>query len=49
MISNFHFPKSTLMMSVACMIGRDEIMHVYEVALKNEYKFGTYGDAMLII
>lgn len=49
MVSNFHLPKSTLMMSVASFCGRDEIMNIYETAIKEKYQFGTYGDAMLII
>jgi len=49
MISNFHTPKSTLMMMVAAFAGYDFLMEAYEVAIKEEYKFYSYGDAMLII
>ncbi len=49
MISNFHMPYSTLLMVVCAYGGYDLIMHTYDVALKEGYKFGTYGDAMLII
>ena len=49
MISNFHMPYSTLLMLVAAYGGYDLIMHAYEVALEEDYRFGTYGDAMLII
>ncbi|MCF0206195.1 MAG: S-adenosylmethionine:tRNA ribosyltransferase-isomerase, partial [Bacteroidales bacterium] len=49
MISNFHLPKSTLMMSVAAFAGYDKLMNAYEVAVKEKYQFATYGDAMLII
>lgn len=49
MISNFHPPKSTLMMSVAAFAGLELIHEAYEVAIKKGYKFLAYGDAMLII
>ena len=49
MISNFHMPLSTLLMIVAAFGGYDEVMSAYDVALKEGYRFGTYGDAMLII
>ncbi len=49
LISNFHLPKSTMLMNVAAFGGYNNVMHAYEVALKEGYRFGTYGDAMLII
>jgi len=49
MVSNFHTPLSTLLMMVASFGGFDPIMEAYEVAMKEEYRFGIYGDAMLII
>ncbi|MFA6873937.1 MAG: tRNA preQ1(34) S-adenosylmethionine ribosyltransferase-isomerase QueA [Bacteroidaceae bacterium] len=49
MITNFHTPLSTLLMLVAAFGGYDVIMKAYDIALKEEYSFGTYGDAMLII
>ena len=49
MISNFHMPLSTLLMMVASFGGYDLIMEAYEVAIKEKYHFGVYGDAMLII
>jgi len=49
MISNFHLPLSTLMMMVAAFAGFDNLMNAYNTAIKEKYKFGTYGDAMLII
>ncbi len=49
MISNFHLPYSTLMMMVAAFGGYDKVMECYEVAIKEKYRFGTYGDAILII
>ena len=49
MITNFHSPKSTLMMMAAAFAGYDFLMEAYKIAVKEEYKFHTYGDAMLII
>ncbi len=49
MITNFHTPKSTLIMMIAAFAGRDFVMHAYEEAIKNDYKFYSYGDAMLIL
>lgn len=49
MISNFHLPYSTMLMMVAAFGGYDLIMHAYQVAIKEKYQFGAYGDAMLII
>ncbi len=49
MISNFHLPLSTLLMMTSAFGGYDLIMEAYQTAIKEKYKFGTYGDAMLII
>lgn len=49
MITNFHLPYSTQLMMVAAFGGYDVIMNAYKVAKENEYRFGTYGDAMLIL
>ena len=49
MISNFHLPLSTLMMMTAAFAGYDHLMEAYKVAVKEKYRFGPYGDAMLII
>ena len=49
MISNFHMPLSTLLMIVAAFGGYDQVMDAYQVAIKEGYRFGTYGDAMLIL
>jgi len=49
MITNFHTPKSTLLMMVAAFGGYDLVMEAYKEAVKEEYKFYSYGDAMLII
>jgi len=49
LVTNFHMPLSTMLMSVAAFGGFDNVMNAYKVALKEGYQFGTYGDAMLII
>lgn len=49
MITNFHTPKSTLIMMVSAFGGYDLIMKAYEEAIKEKYRFYSYGDAMLII
>jgi S-adenosylmethionine:tRNA ribosyltransferase-isomerase len=49
LITNFHLPKSTLLMLISAFAGRDLIMKAYEEAVKNKYRFFSYGDAMLII
>ena len=48
-ISNFHLPYSTLLMMVAAFGGYEHVMEAYNQAVKEKYRFGTYGDAMLII
>ena len=49
MITNFHLPLTTLVMTVAAFAGYDFLFEAYEEAIKEKYKFGTYGDAMLIL
>ena len=49
MVSNFHLPQSTMLMMVAAYAGYDLLMDTYQLALKEGYRFGAYGDAMLII
>ncbi len=49
MITNFHMPESTLLMMVAAFGGYDLVMQAYKIAVKEKYKFYSYGDAMLII
>lgn len=48
MITNFHLPKSTLIILVAALIGRENILHAYETAVKEKYRFYSFGDAMLL-
>jgi S-adenosylmethionine:tRNA ribosyltransferase-isomerase len=49
MITNFHLPQSPMMMITAAMTGLDFLMEAYKLAIKEKYRFFTYGDAMLII
>ncbi len=49
MISNFHLPLSTLLMVVSAFSGYDFLFKAYKTAIKEKYRFGTYGDAMLIL
>jgi S-adenosylmethionine:tRNA ribosyltransferase-isomerase len=49
MVTNFHLPMSTLLMMVAAFGGYDFVMTAYQTAMKEGYRFGTYGDAMLIL
>jgi S-adenosylmethionine:tRNA ribosyltransferase-isomerase len=49
LITNFHMPESTLIMMVCAFAGRDFIMRAYKKAIKDGYRFYSYGDAMLIV
>lgn len=49
LLTNFHLPKSTLLMLVSAMIGREKCLEIYSLALKEGYKFYSYGDGMLIL
>ncbi|MEM4368543.1 MAG: tRNA preQ1(34) S-adenosylmethionine ribosyltransferase-isomerase QueA [Candidatus Anstonellales archaeon] len=49
LLTNFHLPKSTNLLLVAALIGRDKLLELYNVAIEKKYKFYSYGDAMLII
>lgn len=49
LVTNFHLPESTLIMLVACMTGREKILRVYETAVKEKYRFFSFGDAMFIV
>ena len=48
LITNFHLPKSTLMMLVSAFAGHEHIMALYRHAISQEYRFFSYGDAMLL-
>ena len=49
MITNFHTPESTLLVMIAAFGGYENVMNAYEIAVKEKYRFYSYGDAMLII
>ena len=49
LITNFHLPESTLIMLVACLTGREEILNVYKYAVENKYRFFSFGDATFIV
>jgi S-adenosylmethionine:tRNA ribosyltransferase-isomerase len=48
LLTNFHLPKSTLLMLVAAFAGLDNVMHAYRHAVQERYRFFSYGDAMLV-
>ncbi|WP_312431660.1 tRNA preQ1(34) S-adenosylmethionine ribosyltransferase-isomerase QueA [Lacrimispora sp.] len=48
LITNFHLPESTLVMLVSALAGRDHVLHAYEEAIKERYRFFSFGDAMLL-
>ena len=49
LITNFHLPESTLIMLVAAMVGREKILETYETAVREKYRFFSFGDAMFIV
>ena len=49
MITNFHLPKSTLIMLVSAFAGREKILSAYELAIREGYRFYSFGDAMFIV
>ncbi|MDD5399854.1 MAG: tRNA preQ1(34) S-adenosylmethionine ribosyltransferase-isomerase QueA [Sulfurimonas sp.] len=49
LLTNFHLPKSTLLMLVASFVGLEKAMELYDIAIKERYRFYSYGDAMLIL
>ncbi|MFS8118285.1 MAG: tRNA preQ1(34) S-adenosylmethionine ribosyltransferase-isomerase QueA, partial [Microcoleus sp.] len=49
MITNFHLPRSTLMMMLSAMIGRSRLLELYREAIEHQYRFYSFGDAMLIL
>ena len=49
LITNFHLPKSTLIMLVSALAGRENVLHAYEEAVQEKYRFFSFGDAMLVV
>lgn len=49
LITNFHLPKSTLLMLISALYSKEKIMEAYEIAVKEEYRFFSYGDACMIV
>ncbi|NLO86118.1 MAG: tRNA preQ1(34) S-adenosylmethionine ribosyltransferase-isomerase QueA [Clostridiales bacterium] len=49
LLTNFHLPESTLLMLVSAMMGRDEVLRIYQEAVKMQYRFFSFGDCMLIL
>ena len=49
LITNFHLPQSTLVMLVSALAGREHVLHAYEIAVKERYRFFSFGDAMMIL
>lgn len=49
LITNFHLPQSTLVMLVSALAGREHVLHAYEIAVKERYRFFSFGDAMFIV
>jgi S-adenosylmethionine:tRNA ribosyltransferase-isomerase len=49
LMTNFHLPKSTLLMLVSALMGREEALRVYRIAVEQRYRFFSFGDAMLIL
>jgi S-adenosylmethionine:tRNA ribosyltransferase-isomerase len=49
LMTNFHLPKSTLLMLVSTLIGREKALELYKIAIENEYRFFSYGDGMIIL
>ena len=49
LLTNFHLPKSTLIMLVSALAGKEKIMNAYKIAVDNKYRFFSFGDCMLIL
>ena len=48
LVTNFHLPQSTLIMLVSALAGREHVLHAYEEAVKERYRFFSFGDAMFV-
>ena len=49
LITNFHLPESTLIMLISALAGREKVMNAYDIAVRERYRFFSFGDAMLIV
>ena len=49
LVTNFHLPESTLIMLVSAFAGYDNVMNAYQIAVKEKYRFFSFGDAMIIL
>jgi S-adenosylmethionine:tRNA ribosyltransferase-isomerase len=49
LITNFHLPRSSLLMLVSAMIGRQRLLNLYQEAITHQYRFYSFGDAMLVL
>ncbi|MGB3616142.1 MAG: S-adenosylmethionine:tRNA ribosyltransferase-isomerase, partial [Elainellaceae cyanobacterium] len=49
LITNFHLPKSSLLMMISALIGRQRLLDLYQEAIAQEYRFYSFGDAMLLL
>jgi S-adenosylmethionine:tRNA ribosyltransferase-isomerase len=49
LLTNFHLPKSTLLMLVCALAGRDLTLHAYQHAVRERYRFYSYGDCVLVL
>ena len=48
-MTNFHLPKSTLLMLISALMGQDRVRAIYDHAVKHRYRFFSYGDASLLL
>ena len=48
LVTNFHLPQSTLIMLVSALAGREHVLHAYEEAVKERYRFFSFGEAMFV-
>ena len=48
-MTNFHLPKSTLLMLVSALMGQDRVREIYDHAIVNQYRFFSYGDSSLLV
>ena len=48
LVTNFHLPESTLIMLVSALAGREQVLNAYQIAIREKYRFFSFGDAMFI-